>query len=102
MAETEHKTDTAQLVKNKLSMPKNYIVYLLNDDFTTMDFVIKVLMIYFGHDAKGAFDIMLKVHKEGKGVCGVYPFEIAQTKVEQVMVFARANDFPLRASMEEE
>jgi ATP-dependent Clp protease adaptor protein ClpS len=98
----EHKTDTAQRVKNRLSMPKNYVVYLLNDDFTTMEFVINVLMIYFAHDAKSAFDIMLKVHTEGKGVCGVYPFEIAQTKVEQVRAFAKANDFPLRAGMEEE
>jgi ATP-dependent Clp protease adaptor protein ClpS len=98
----DYKTDTTQIVKSKLSVPKNYIVYLLNDDFTTMDFVIKVLMIYFGHDSKSAFEIMLKVHKEGKGICGVYPFEIAETKVEQVRIFAKTNDFPLRAGMEEE
>ncbi|MDR1460190.1 MAG: ATP-dependent Clp protease adaptor ClpS [Campylobacteraceae bacterium] len=98
----EHKTDTAQMVKSRLSMPKNYIVYLLNDDFTTMDFVIKVLMIYFGHDAKSAFEIMLKVHKDGKGICGVYPFELAETKAEQVRTFARTNNFPLRVGIEEE
>ncbi|MDR3345624.1 MAG: ATP-dependent Clp protease adaptor ClpS [Campylobacteraceae bacterium] len=83
-------------------MPKNYIVYLLNDDVTTMDFVIEVLMTYFGHDAKSAFEIMLKVHNEGRGVCGVYPYEIAETKVAQVRDCAKANDFPLRAELEEE
>ncbi|MDR0407871.1 MAG: ATP-dependent Clp protease adaptor ClpS [Campylobacteraceae bacterium] len=98
----EHKTDTAQIVKNRLSMPKNYIVYLLNDDFTTMDFVIKILMIYFGHNAKAAFEIMQKVHKDGKGICGIYPFEIAETKVEQVRACAKVNNFPLRVGMEEE
>jgi ATP-dependent Clp protease adaptor protein ClpS len=97
-----HKTDIAQIVKSRLSVPKNYIVYLLNDDFTTMDFVMSVLMIYFDHDVKSAFEIMLKIHKEGKGVCGIYPLEIAETKVEQVKAFAKANSFPLRAGMEEE
>jgi ATP-dependent Clp protease adaptor protein ClpS len=97
-----YKTDIAQTVRKKLSVPKNYVVYLLNDDFTTMDFVIEVLMVYFSHDAKSAFDIMLKVHVDGKGICGVYPFEIAQTKAEQVRVFAKANNFPLRAGIEEE
>ncbi|MDR1554962.1 MAG: ATP-dependent Clp protease adaptor ClpS [Campylobacteraceae bacterium] len=98
----KHKTDTAQTVKEKLSVPKKYVVYLLNDDFTTMDFVIKVLMIYFAHDVQSAFEIMLKVHNEGKGICGIYPFEIAQTKVGQVRAFAKANNFPLQIGMEEE
>jgi ATP-dependent Clp protease adaptor protein ClpS len=86
----------------EIKTPKKYVVYLLNDDFTTMDFVIKVLMLYFGHNPHSAFDIMMKVHKEGKAACGVYPFEIAETKVAHVHAYAKANSFPLRAILEEE
>jgi ATP-dependent Clp protease adaptor protein ClpS len=98
----EHKSDSAELTELKVTPPKKYVVYLLNDDVTTMDFVVQVLMTYFGHDPKGAFDIMLKVHNEGKGVCGSYPFEIAESKVQQVREFAKKNNFPLEAGFEEE
>ncbi|MDR2100658.1 MAG: ATP-dependent Clp protease adaptor ClpS, partial [Campylobacteraceae bacterium] len=67
-----------------------------------MDFVINVLMLYFGHTLQAAFDIMMKVHKEGRAACGTYPFEIAETKVAQVHAYAKANNFPLRAIFEEE
>ncbi|MDR1614059.1 MAG: ATP-dependent Clp protease adaptor ClpS [Campylobacteraceae bacterium] len=94
--------NTAIKVRKEAKTPKKYIVYLLNDDFTTMDFVIKVLMLYFGHNPRSAFDIMMKVHEEGRGVCGIYPFEIAETKIAQVHASAKASSFPLRAFMEEE
>ncbi|MFV0480894.1 MAG: ATP-dependent Clp protease adapter ClpS [Campylobacteraceae bacterium] len=88
--------------KNRTKEPRNYAVVLLNDDFTSMDFVIEVLMTYFNHDIRSAFDIMLKVHNEGRGVCGIYPFEIAETKISLVHSFARTNNFPLRAILQEE
>jgi ATP-dependent Clp protease adaptor protein ClpS len=94
---TAHQTH----VKPKTAQPKNYKVCLLNDDFTTMDFVVRVLMFYFGHDVSSAMQIMLQVHSDGKGVCGVYPYEIAETKAAQVREYAKANNFPLRCSVEE-
>ncbi|MDR1975561.1 MAG: ATP-dependent Clp protease adapter ClpS [Campylobacteraceae bacterium] len=94
--------DVAEKVRAQIKTPKRYVVYLLNDDYTTMEFVVKVLMLYFGHNARAAFDIMMKVHEEGRGVCGAYPFEIAETKIAQVHTHAKANNFPLRAFMEEE
>ncbi|MDR0761952.1 MAG: ATP-dependent Clp protease adaptor ClpS [Campylobacteraceae bacterium] len=100
MAKTEK--SIAEKTRIEVKEPKRYVVYLLNDDFTTMDFVVKVLMLYFGHNPRSAFDIMIKVHKEGKAACGVYPFEIAETKVVQVHSYAKANNFPLRAIFEEE
>jgi ATP-dependent Clp protease adaptor protein ClpS len=100
MAKTEK--NVAEKTRIEVKIPKKYIVYLLNDDFTTMDFVVKVLMLYFGHNPRSAFDIMMRVHKEGRAACGMYPFEIAETKVAQVHTYAKANDFPLRALLEEE
>ncbi|MDR2082012.1 MAG: ATP-dependent Clp protease adaptor ClpS [Campylobacteraceae bacterium] len=92
----------AEKTRTDAKIPKRYIVYLLNDDFTTMDFVVKVLVLYFGHNPRSAFDIMMKIHKEGRAACGAYPFEIAETKVVQVHTYAKANNFPLRAILEEE
>jgi ATP-dependent Clp protease adaptor protein ClpS len=100
MAEIEK--SIAEKTHTDVKIPKKYIVYLLNDDFTTMDFVVKVLVLYFGHNPRSAFDIMMKVHKEGRAACGVYPFEIAETKVAHVHAYAKANSFPLRAILEEE
>ncbi|MDR1007262.1 MAG: ATP-dependent Clp protease adaptor ClpS [Campylobacteraceae bacterium] len=98
------KTEKSIVEKTRIDVkiPKRYIVYLLNDDFTTMDFVIKVLTLYFGHNPRSAFDIMMKIHKEGRAPCGAYPFEIAETKVAQVHAYAKSNSFPLRAILEEE
>jgi len=76
-------------------------VLLLNDDFTPMDFVIVVLEKLFGLSREQATMVMLKVHREGKGVCGVFPRDVAATKVEQVAVFARRYQHPLACVMEE-
>ncbi len=85
-----------------LQEPKKYKVYLLNDDYTTMDFVVDILCEVFHKSYEEAVTIMLKIHKEGKGLCGVYTYEIAETKVDQVHRLARAHEFPLKAVMEEE
>jgi ATP-dependent Clp protease adaptor protein ClpS len=85
----------------QLAPPPLYKVLLLNDDFTPMDFVIIVLQRFFGMDRQQATRIMLKVHTEGRGVCGVYPCDVAATKVEQVTSFARNNQHPLACVMEE-
>lgn len=84
-----------------LKPPSMYRVILLNDDFTPMDFVIFVLQEYFHKDTEAATRIMLKVHREGKGVCGVFPKDIASTKVEQVVRHARQEGHPLQCTMEE-
>ena len=86
----------------KLQEPKKYKVFLLNDDYTTMDFVVDVLCEVFHKSYEEAVNIMLTIHKQGKGLCGVYTYEIAETKVDQVHRLARANQFPLKAVMEEE
>ena len=82
--------------------PKKYNVFLLNDDYSTMDFVIDVLVKVFRKTINEAEAIMLSVHNNGKGLCGVYTFEIATTKVAQVKSLARDKGFPLKAIMEEE
>ncbi|KAB2314002.1 ATP-dependent Clp protease adapter ClpS [Betaproteobacteria bacterium SCN2] len=86
--------------KAKAKPPPLYKVLLLNDDYTPMDFVVVVLQRFFGMDRERATQIMLKVHTEGVGVCGVYPKDIASTKVEQVTRFARDNQHPLQCTME--
>jgi ATP-dependent Clp protease adaptor protein ClpS len=82
--------------------PKKYKVFLLNDDYTSMDFVIDILMSIFHKSYEDAQKIMLEVHEKGKGLCGVYSFEIAETKVMQVKRKAKDNGFPLKAQLEEE
>jgi ATP-dependent Clp protease adaptor protein ClpS len=83
----------------KVERPPLYEVLLHNDDYTTQEFVIFVLMKYFQHDATAARKIMLHVHTKGIGVAGVFPFEIAETKAHQVVAFARQNEMPLQASL---
>jgi ATP-dependent Clp protease adaptor protein ClpS len=78
-----------------------YKVLLLNDDYTPMDFVVSVLQRFFSMNREQATRIMLKVHTEGRGLCGVYPRDIAATKVEQVAAYARENQHPLVCVMEE-
>lgn len=85
----------------KLAPPPLYKVLLLNDDFTPMEFVILVLQKFFMMDQEQATRIMLKVHTEGRGICGVYPRDVAATKVEQVTAFAREHQHPLACVMEE-
>jgi len=84
-----------------LQEPKMYRVILHNDHYTTMDFVIEVLMIVFHKAAAEATKIMLDVHKKGAGVCGVYTYDIASTKVSVVHNMAKRREFPLKCSLEE-
>lgn len=86
----------------KTKKPSLYKVLLLNDDFTPMEFVIHLLERFFSKNKAEATDIMLHVHRRGVGVCGIYTYEIAETKVAQVMDFARANEQPLQCTMERE
>jgi len=85
----------------EIKEPHLYKVLLLNDDYSSMDFVIKVLMQIFHHSFEKATEIMLNVHEQGKGLCGVYIYEIAETKVANVRKMAKEEKFPLRAIMEE-
>ena len=86
----------------KTKKPALYKVLILNDDYTPMEFVIHILERFFQKDRTEATDIMLHVHRRGVGVCGVYTYEVAETKVAQVMDFARANEQPLQCTMERE
>jgi len=86
----------------KTRKPNMYKVLLLNDDFTPMEFVVHVLERFFNKNRQEATDIMLHVHRRGVGVCGVFTYEVAETKVAQVMDFARANEQPLQCTMEKE
>ncbi len=82
--------------------PKRYKVFLLNDDYTSMEFVIDILISIFHKTYEQAQNIMLDVHQNAKGLCGIYTYEIAQTKVMQVIKRARDQGYPLKAIMEEE
>lgn len=88
--------------ETRLQKPKLFKVLLHNDDFTTMDFVIFVLQYVFNRSDAESFVIMLRVHNEGIGVAGVYPYEIATTKAEKTMNLAKAREFPLLCTVEEE
>jgi ATP-dependent Clp protease adaptor protein ClpS len=89
-------------VRPKTKKPALYRVLLLNDDFTPMDFVVHVLERFFGKNREEATEIMLHVHRRGVGICGVYTYEVAETKVTQVMDYARKNEHPLQCTMEKE
>jgi len=86
----------------EVSEPKKYKVFLLNDDYSTMDFVIDILTKIFRKNVDQATQIMLNIHNDGKAICGIYTHEIASTKVTQVKTLAREKGFPLKAMMEEE
>jgi len=88
--------------ETSLQYPKKYKVYLLNDDYTSMDFVVDILISIFHKSYEEAEAIMLEVHKHERGLCGVYTHEIAETKVMQVSRKAKDAGFPLKATMEEE
>lgn len=99
---TQYQNDTTlQASRNKTTPPPLHKVLLLNDDFTPMEFVIEVLQQYFHMNAEKATRVMLQVHTEGKGVCGVYTKDVAATKVEQVLQHARTHQQPLQCVMEE-
>ncbi len=94
--------DVATLTKPKLQRPPMYKVILINDDFTPMDFVVEVLRRFFGIDETAAVSIMLTVHTKGAAVVGLFSFQIAETKVMQVMSFAREHGHPLQCTMEKD
>ena len=89
-----------QEAKPRLKRPPLYRVILVNDDYTPMDFVVHILEIFFGKDRETATRIMLEVHTKGKGVCGIYTFEIAETKVSQVNSYSQENHHPLLCTYE--
>ncbi len=86
----------------KVKKPSMYKVLMLNDDYTPMEFVVLVLERHFGKSAEDATQIMLHVHQKGVGICGVFTFEIAETKVNQTMELARKNQHPLQCTLEKE
>ena len=98
----QHKNDSVlEAKKAKVKLPPMYKVLLLNDDYTPMEFVVLVLQKFFGMTRERATQVMLKVHREGMGVCGVFPHDVASTKVQQVAGFARKHQHPLQCVMEE-
>ena len=90
-----------EVKKAKLKPPPLFKVILLNDDYTPMEFVVIVLQRFFSMTREKATQVMLKVHREGMGICGVYPKDVATTKVEQVVRYARKYQHPLQCVMEE-
>ena len=98
-------TDTGGAVKERVQIQKKeptlYKVVLLNDDYTTMEFVVEVLMSVFQKTASESYQIMMSVHVNGRGIAGVYPWEVAETKAETVISSARESGFPLQAVTEE-
>jgi ATP-dependent Clp protease adaptor protein ClpS len=100
----DHDSDTGVITKTrpKTQKPALYKVLLLNDDFTPMEFVVHVLELFFNKSGEDAYTIMLHVHQKGVGVCGVYTFEVAETKVTQVMDYAKQNGHPLQCTLEKE
>ncbi len=89
-----------EISKPKVAEPPRYAVFLHNDDYTTMEFVVEVLTVDFSRPYQEAMSLMLKVHEEGKAVAGIYSFEIAETKVAKVTEKARASGFPLKLTLE--
>ena len=95
-------TGFATQTKTRTKKPSLYRVLLLNDDYTPMEFVVHILERFFHKSREEATRIMLHVHRRGVGVCGVYTYEVAETKVTQVMDFARRHQHPLQCTMEKE
>ena len=102
MATRRQNETVLEAESTKLQPPRLYKVLLLNDDYTPMDFVVIVLQKFFALDREHATRVMLQVHREGAGVCGVFPRDVAATKVEQVSSYARQHQHPLACVMEEE
>jgi ATP-dependent Clp protease adaptor protein ClpS len=95
-------TGVVTRTKPKTKKPSMYKVLMLNDDYTPMEFVVYVLERFFHKSREDATRIMLHVHQRGVGICGVYSYEVAETKVTQVMDFARQNQHPLQCTLEKE
>ena len=101
MTAGNHEDVVLEAKKSKLKPPPMFKVILLNDDFTPMEFVVVVLQTFFSMNREQATQIMLKVHMDGAGICGVFPNDVASTKVAQVVTFARQHQHPLQCVMEE-
>lgn len=95
-------TGTITRTRTKTKKPSMYKVLLLNDDYTPMEFVVYVLQRFFSKSSEDATKIMLHVHQNGVGICGVFTYEVAETKVSQVMDLARQHDHPLQCTMEKD
>ena len=104
MSGTERQTggEILERTRHETKKPELFKVLLLNDDYTTMEFVVDVLESVFNKQPAEAYRFMMAVHTQGQGLCGVYPFEVAETKVTTVVEMARGQGFPLRATMEPE
>ena len=96
----DSQTGIATKTRTKSKKPSMYKVLLLNDDYTPMEFVVMVLKRFFKMDMEQATRVMLHVHQKGVGVCGVFSYEVAETKVNQVMDFAKQNEHPLQCTLE--
>jgi ATP-dependent Clp protease adaptor protein ClpS len=101
MANPHSPSPVLERQEEKLKPPPMYQVMLLNDDYTPMEFVVAVLQKFFGMGREKATHVMLKVHREGRGVCGVYPRDVAASKVDQVTEYSRQHQHPLQCVMEE-
>ena len=104
MSDVERRTggEVLERTRQETKKPELYKVLLINDDYTTMEFVVEVLETIFNKQPAEAYRIMMMVHTQGKGLCGVYPHEVAETRVTTVIERARDNGFPLLAAMEPE
>jgi len=98
----EIEEDVISEVRDEIDEPPMYKVLLHNDDYTTMEFVVEILMLVFNKTPEEAVEIMLNVHQKGIGICGVYTYEVSETKVNTVHSLARELGFPLKCTMEEE
>ena len=99
--DSDSEVGVATKTRTKPKKPSQYKVLILNDDYTPMEFVVMVLKRFFKMDLEEATRVMLHVHQKGVGVCGVFPYEVAETKVNQVMDFARQNQHPLQCTLEQ-
>ena len=95
-------TGTLTRTRSKTKKPSLYKVLLLNDDYTPMEFVVHILERFFSKSHDEAYAVMMSVHRQGVGMCGVFTFEVAETKVAQVLDFARQHQHPLQCTMEKE
>ena len=100
MSDGENQVGTATKTRTRSKKPSQYKVLMLNDDYTPMEFVVQVLTRFVRMDIEQATRVMLHVHQRGVGVCGIFPYEVAETKVNQVMDFARENQHPLQCTLE--
>ena len=99
-ADSDEQVGIATKTKARPKKPSQYKVLMLNDDYTPMEFVVMVLKRFFSMDLEEATRVMLHVHQKGVGICGIFPYEVAETKVNQVMDFARQNQHPLQCTLE--